>query len=290
MTAEVVKTTDAPAVASVRDFLFKNRSKLEATLRSIPYERFANVILNAMRRTPKLQECLASSLVHCIGLCAELGLEPNGPLGHAYLVPFFDKKQNGTVCQLIIGYRGYLHLLYRNGSLKHAEAHIVYDNEVASGDFVLVRGITTELKHTVRFDKKRGKPVGAYCVLHFTNGGVHVEPMTWDEIQKVKNGSKARDAGPWVDWEEEMAKKTTVKRGIKWAPTGQDDDMSKAMENDYDTIDAEKVTEAAAPALPSETNLQAPQIDATDKAKAAVAAAQGDLADQLKNSIQGAAK
>lgn len=276
--------SDEGGVVSVRQFLVANRPKIEATLRGIPYERFANVVLNSMRRTPDLAKCSASSLIHCIGICAELGLEPGGPLGHAYLIPF------GQKCELIIGYRGYLHLMYRNGSLKDAEAHVVYENEITNGSFKLVRGIVTELHHEVKFGAKKGKPVGAYCILRFSNGGVHIEPMDWDEIQGIKGRSKAAKSGPWVSDETEMAKKTTLRRAQKWAPTGQDDDLSKAMENDYDVVDSAVVPPTAAPALPSETSLQAPNIDATAKAAAAVAAAQGDLTDQLKSSIAGAGK
>lgn len=278
-------SNDHAGVMSARDFLWKNKSKLEATLRGIPYERFANVVLNSMRRTPDLAACSASSLIHCIGICAELGLEPGGQLGHAYLVPF------GQKCEIIIGYRGYLHLMYRNGSLKDAEAHVVYDNEVKSGDFALVRGMATELRHVVRFGAKKTQPVGVYCVLRFANGGVHVEPMEWEEVMKIKGRSRASKNGPWVTDELEMAKKTVLRRAAKWAPTGQDDDISKAMDNDYDVVDSEKVPEPVAPALPSETAIAPPaQVDATDKAKAAIAASQGDLTDKLKESLQGAAK
>jgi recombination protein RecT len=271
--------TDGAGVVSVRQFLVANRPKIEATLRGIPYERFANVVLNSMRRVPDLANCSASSLIHCIGICAELGLEPGGPLGHAYLIPF------GQKCELIIGYRGYLHLMYRNGSLKDAEAHVVYENEVASGSFKLVRGVVNQLHHEVKFGTKKGKPVGAYCILRFANGGVHIEPMDWEEIQGIKARSKAGKSGPWVTDENEMAKKTTLRRGQKWSPTGQDDDMSKAMENDYDVVDSAVVPPAAAPALPSETNLQVPVVDATEKAKQAVANAQGDLTSALKASV-----
>jgi recombination protein RecT len=273
-------SNDHAGVMSARDFLWKNKSKLESTLRGIPYDRFANVVLNSMRRVPKLADCSASSLIAAIGICAELGLEPGGPLGHAYLVPY------GGKCELIIGYRGYLHLMYRNGSLKDAEAHIVFEKEVKRGDFVGVRGMATDVKHKITFGEEKGKPVGVYCILRFANGGVHVETMEWEEVMRIKARSRAREDGPWVTDELEMAKKTCLRRAAKWAPTGPDNDMSKAMDADYDVVDSSAVPAAAAPVLPSETSIAPPTVDSTAKAAAAVAAAQGDLTDKLKQSLE----
>jgi hypothetical protein len=39
--------------------------------------------------------------------------------------------------------------------------------------------------------------------------------MDKEEIEKTKNSSKAATCGPWVDWYEEQAKKTVIKRAMK---------------------------------------------------------------------------
>ena len=42
--------------------------------------------------------------------------------------------------------------------------------------------------------------------------------MSLEEIERVRCSSKSATKGPWVDWPEEMAKKTVMKRLLKRAP------------------------------------------------------------------------
>jgi recombination protein RecT len=173
----------------------------------------------------------------------------------------------GQECQLIVGYKGYLHLMFRSGGLRDASAQMVYEND----KFVGQLGTEPKIEHTINFGKK-GKPIGAYVVLRYVNGGTHIETMNMDELQKVQSVSKAK-SGPWVDWFEEMCKKTVLKRGAKWGPTGDGLElMARAHEYDDDVIDStatEKPSQPA-PALASENAAQA--LDNTDKVKASVPA------------------
>jgi len=61
-------------------------------------ERLLKVAQIAATTTPALAECDVPSLVGAIGQCAQMGLEPNTVLGHAYLVPFevTRKDTNGN--------------------------------------------------------------------------------------------------------------------------------------------------------------------------------------------------
>ena len=64
-------------------------------------ERFTRMALSALNTTPKLQECTQMSFLAALMNAAQLGLEPNTPLGQAYLIPFNNK---GTMeCQFQIG-------------------------------------------------------------------------------------------------------------------------------------------------------------------------------------------
>ena len=80
-------------------------------------DRLARIATTEIRKVPKLASCDQASFLGAIMQCAQLGLEPGGALGHAYLIPF-DKRQkvNGrwetvsTEAQLIIGYRGMIDL------------------------------------------------------------------------------------------------------------------------------------------------------------------------------------
>lgn len=249
---------------SLNEFLRANKVKIERALGdSIDFERFFVVAMNTIRRTPKLGQCSPSSVIDAVNRCAELGLEPGGPLGHAYLVPYAQE------CQLVVGYRGLLHLMFRSGGLRDASAQMVYDND----KFVGQLGTDPKIEHTITF-AKRGRMIGAYCVLRYVNGGTHIETMNMEELQKVQSVSKAK-SGPWTDWFEEMCKKTVLKRGAKWGPTG---DGLELMARAYD-YDDDKVVDSVAtpvptqppPALNSENGV-GQVVDATDRLKQSIPA------------------
>src|ERR1700689_137895 len=70
-------------------------------------QRLAQIALTVFRNSPKLQQCTAMSILSSFVEAAQLGLELDKNLGHAYLVPF---KQE---CTMIAGYRGYISLAMR---------------------------------------------------------------------------------------------------------------------------------------------------------------------------------
>jgi recombination protein RecT len=114
-------------------------------------ERLLKVAQIAATTTPALLECEIPSLVGAIGQCAQMGLEPNTVLGHAYLVPFNTKRKdkNGNESwvksvQVIIGYKGLIDLARRSGQIVSISAHEVCAND----DFELVYGLDEKLNHT----------------------------------------------------------------------------------------------------------------------------------------------
>ena len=57
-----------------------------------------------------------------------LGLEPNTPLGQAYLIPY--KNHGKLECQFQIGYKGLIDMVYRNDNIQTVQAQCVYENDV----------------------------------------------------------------------------------------------------------------------------------------------------------------
>lgn len=107
-------------------------------------ERLLKVAQIAATTTPGLAKCDVASLVGAIGQCAQMGLEPNTVLGHAYLVPFNTKRKdaNGVErwvnsVQVIIGYKGLIDLARRSGQIVSIAAHEVCTND----KFELVYGL-----------------------------------------------------------------------------------------------------------------------------------------------------
>ena len=64
-------------------------------------ERFTRITLSALSTNPQLQQTTPSSFLGAMLTAAQLGVEPNTPLGQAYLLPYRNK---GTLeCQFQLG-------------------------------------------------------------------------------------------------------------------------------------------------------------------------------------------
>ena len=194
-------------------------------------ERLLQIAITAMNETPKLQACDQSSFLNCLLILGEHGLRPNGR--DAHLIPFEDRKTGKVLCQLIIDYKGYVRLLWKTGVIKGIRSDVVYD-----GDIFDYRDPQSHVPWEWRKPDNRPEDVGnirgAYTVVEFTNGGMHREVMTANEIEKIRARSRAGGRGPWVTDFNEMAKKTVFRRAIKWLPIG--DDIKEIAEQEDDRI------------------------------------------------------
>ena len=65
-------------------------------------ERFTRIALSALNNTPALRQCTPISFMAALMNAAQLGLEPNTPLGQAYLIPYKNKGQ--LEVQFQVGY------------------------------------------------------------------------------------------------------------------------------------------------------------------------------------------
>lgn len=171
-------------------------------------ERFTRIAMTAITQNPKLAECEPQSFVGALLTSAQLGLEPNTPLGQAYLIPY------GKQCQFQIGYKGMIELANRSGEIKNIEAHIVREND----EFDFEYGLAPKLMHKPA-KANRGAPVWVYAIFHLANGGYTFEVMGYEEcLEHGKRHSKTYNNGPWKTDPEQMAKKTVIKRVLKYAP------------------------------------------------------------------------
>lgn len=203
--------------ADVASLIEANKGELGKVLpKHLTIERLAKVLVFALDANPDLYKCTQVSLFRAVKQLAELGLEPGGVRGHAYLIPYKVKGNDlDRECQLIIGYKGLVHLAKKSGMVLDVEARVVHAND----HFDLAFGLNPRLDHQPAFGPRTepGAPLGAYCIATMHNNVKHVEFMTWAEIQRIRNASKASNSGPWVDHEEQMARKTVVRRWANYA-------------------------------------------------------------------------
>lgn len=177
-------------------------------------ERFGRMVLTALSSTPQLQECTPQSFLGAMMQAAQLGVEPNTPLGQAYLIPY--RNHGRLECQFQLGYKGMIDLAYRSGEITDVSAHQVHENDT----FEYELGLTPKLKHIPAL-KDRGAVTQYYAVWHTKNGGYGFEVMSREDIEThMRKFSKAAGSSfsPWSTNFDAMAKKTVLKQSLKYAP------------------------------------------------------------------------
>lgn len=197
----------------------KIKAQMQLALpKHVTADRLARVALTEVRRNPALARCDQISFLGALMTCAQLGLEPGGPLGHAYLIPFENRKANRTEVQFIVGYRGMIDLARRSGQIVSIEARPVYEGDA----FEVSLGLASNLRHVPDFDNpNRVQPDKlrfVYAVAKLKDGGVQFEVMSRREVEAVRAQFRAGSSGPWVTHFEAMALKTVVRRLFKWLP------------------------------------------------------------------------
>jgi recombination protein RecT len=208
--------------STVQAFFEAKKDTLAAVLpKHMTPDRMLRIAMGALRTTPKLMDCTTESLFGAVVAVSQLGLEPNTPQGHAYLLPF-EKRAKGqdgqwyterTDVQVIIGYKGLIDLARRSGQIVSISARTRCRND----EWRMVLGTADEIHH-IPAEGDRGDIVGFYAVAKLKDGGVQFEYMSEADVNKVKAQSKAAKSGPWVSHFEEMAKKTVVRRLCKMLP------------------------------------------------------------------------
>ena len=215
-TAEVAK---AAKNKTIKDYIRAMEGEIAKALPSVMTpERFTRITLSALSSNPDLQGTTPASFLGAMMTAAQLGLEPNTPLGQAYLIPY---KNKGTLeCQFQLGYRGMIDLAYRSGEVQIIQAHIVYANDKFDFSF----GIDPKLNHVPALGD-RGEATHVYAMFRTKDGGYGFDVMTIDDVRRhASKYSKSYSSSysPWNTNFEEMAKKTVLKRVLKYAPLKSD--------------------------------------------------------------------
>jgi recombination protein RecT len=198
-------------------------------------ERMIRIALTAFYKTPTLWDVDPLSLAGAVIQCAQLGLEPDGVLGLAYLVPFYNSRARKKECNMLVGYKGYIHLGRRSGEVKTVGAELVYEND----DFRFGEGTSPYIEHVpyimrrsqtrigweVVPPEERGDKIAAYSVIQLRDGGHQQKVMGMGEIWQIRddNSKSAYNdqdqlTGPWRDHPDWMEKKTTIRQLYKLAP------------------------------------------------------------------------
>lgn len=210
----------------LRQMLEMSKGQIELALpRHLTAERMIRVAMTAYQKTPDLQKCPMISIVGAVVQASQLGLEPDGILGQAYLVPFYNSTTGQKECQLQIGYRGFIALARRSGEVSNIYAELVYQCD----KFEVTLGTDKRLVHEPNFQDEtresiddKGEPIGligAYAVVKYKDGEADFEYMSKIQLDKIRSSSKAKSSkSPWFTHPLEMYRKCPIRRLAKRLP------------------------------------------------------------------------
>ncbi len=246
-----VKTTEKKAMSPQQKMKAQIQGARGSFTRALPSgispERFESMVLTAVNTNPKLLECDPMSIIACAVKSAQLGLEPNTPLGQAYLIPYEDRKLGRTVCNFQPGYRGYITLAYKSGFTM--DAHEVY----AADEFEYEYGLDAHLKHRPALTNRKQageKPICYYATYRQKEGGSGFAVMSYEDVlehaqkfSKTYNRKYNTFYGPWKDNFDAMAKKTVLLQLMKYIPMTPESTFAQAYSAEGRTFEISREAE-----------------------------------------------
>jgi phage RecT family recombinase len=190
---------------------------------TIPMEKFKAVFMTAAMTSPGVLKGNQDGLRKELMKCASDGLLPDGR--QSVLILFKGQPKYMPMVQGIITRAREL------GDLFSVTAECVYEADTFKADL----SDPSKTEHVgPSLDVDRGKIIGAYAIFRAATGAViHREILTRSDIDKIKSKSLTKNDGVWGEWEPEMARKSAIRRGIKYVPVSsalrtiitRDDDM-----------------------------------------------------------------
>lgn len=229
------------AVSPVKSTIWsleKQFTQMKPSLEFAHEALFAWQILLANAYAMKVAEDNPDSVRSAVLNVAAIGLTLNPAQKMAYLVP-----RGGKIC-LDVSYIGLVKLATDTGSITAVNAEVV-----KSKDTFEYRGPYEIPKHKVDYFKDRGDTIGVYVTAKLSDRTIlSSTPMAIDEVYRIRDRTEAWKAFksgktkscPWFTDEEEMVKKTAIKRASKLWPKSERLNQAVGIINEHEGIDFEK--------------------------------------------------
>lgn len=199
---------------------------------------FITSIVACVSNNPALSACDNGTILSAGLQGAALDLSPSPALGHFYMVPFEDRKNNRTVATFQIGYKGYIQLAIRSGQYRRINVIALKEGELVSYNR-LTEEIFTKL---IDDDEVRDKTAttGYYAMFELSNG--FIKTMYWSRAKmeghalKYSKGYAAKKG--YTFWEKDfdgMAFKTMLRQLLsKWGVMSIE--LQRAFESDMSVL------------------------------------------------------
>ncbi len=203
-----------PPKQRIAVLLKENEKEIMAALpKHVTKERMLVIAQTAATSVPGLVECYTPSLFGALIKCTQLGLEPNNPLGHCYLIPFRNNKKNRMDVQMMIGYRGMIDLARRSGHVVSINAQAVFEGDEFEYEF----GLEEKLRHIPGSD--RGECTHYYAYAKLTGGGHQFDVRTADDMRQLMLSTQSKgEYGPWKSSPIPMGRKSMIRALFNYLP------------------------------------------------------------------------
>jgi recombination protein RecT len=217
--------TEITPMEAMRGTLVKMQPEFAAALPpQIPVEKFIRTTLTAVQMNPELLGADRRSLLGACMKAAQDGLLLDG----REAAPVIFNTKEGKKVQYMPMVGGILKKIRNSGELASISAQVVYDKD----HFEYELGDNESITHKPFLGAERGKQIAVYAVAKTKDGAIYREVMSVADVEKVRAASRAGKFGPWVDWWDEMAKKTVIRRMAKRLPSSADLDSVLQADNE----------------------------------------------------------
>ena len=183
-------------------------------------EALVRFALMDISQNDALRKCDPNTIYLGLLACAVTGLEPGALRGEAYLVPFAGKAQ------FMPGWKGLVKQARRSREVDAIVANVVRENDVFDIDL----GTANAIIHKPVL-RDRGPVIGAYAIATMKGGFRELEWLDREDLEKIKRVATKRAVTPaWKDWEDQMQRKSAIRRLAKRLPLGADYFVAMALE------------------------------------------------------------
>lgn len=201
------------ALALVREQLQATRPTFEEmNLNQLSFNKEMEYAIQIFEGNDYLLKMNPQSIKNCLVNIALSGLSLNPVLKECYLVPRKGK------CCVDPSYMGLVKVVTNTGSVTDIVCRVVYSNDI----FDIEAGSHGYVKHKPNLTATDiGKPIFVYSIATLPSGKENIDYMRWSEVMGIRARSesvKKEKQSPWDTDENEMAKKTMVKRHWKLLP------------------------------------------------------------------------
>lgn len=159
-------------------------------------ERFIASVTSAVAVNKDLQECTPHTIIASALLGESLELSPSPQLGHYYMMPFNDRKNNCKNATFVLGYKGYIQLAIRSGQYKKLNVL-----EIKEGELVHFNPLDEEIECNIIQDfeeREKAETIGYYASFEYING--FKKAIYWSKSKMIQHADKYSPAFNQVDY------------------------------------------------------------------------------------------